>query len=123
MEYLYVGVLIVLAGAIMGLALFRGAHQYRSLLFAAWISPLIPLAVATLVWIGTPYKRDDVAVFIWSFLACCIGFLTGLIGIFGMKKNGVFVTLLGAALGLLLNATVGFIALVMWGLSDLPQSP
>jgi hypothetical protein len=131
-----------LSGAIMGLGLVWLLHNTKAekpvaavadgrrgrpfLLSAAWISPIIPLVVASLVEFGArsgPYKKGDNAVFIAAFVACCVGLLAGLIGLCGIKSNGVLATLPAAVLGLLLNATVGIIALLILVLSGLPQSP
>jgi hypothetical protein len=92
------------------------------LLLAAWISPAIPVAtaVATIQWTNSlpSGSRADTLGFGFAMLACLIGLLSALTGLFGVKANGAWATVPVALLGLLLNAGVGLLAFVFWGLSQ-----
>jgi hypothetical protein len=86
---------------------------------AAWISPAVPVVVVLLFWagVGDHGAREDVPILRSYFLACVLGFLSGVVSLFGLKANGPGAILPGAILGLLLNAGVGFLALLVWELN------
>ena len=93
-------------------------------LLAAWISPAIPVAtaVATIQWLnahpGRSWRGSWVEAFGFAMLACLIGLLSALTGLFGVKANGALATVPVALLGLFLNVGVGLLAFFFWCMSQ-----
>lgn len=91
------------------------------LLLAAWISPALPVAatVATSKWTNSlpSGSRADSWALGLATLACLLGLLSALTGLFGVKANGLLATVPVTVLGLLLNAGVGLVAFLLWCLS------
>ena len=93
------------------------------LLLAAWISPAIPVAtaVATIRWTNALPRSPRGSwtdAYGFAMLACLIGLLSALTGLFGVKANGALATVPVALLGLFLNLGVGLLAFFFWGMSQ-----
>src|SRR5262249_8854091 len=90
------------------------------LLLAAWISPAIPVAtaVATIRRTNALPRGSWADAFGFAMLACLIGLLSALTGLFGVKANGALATVRVALLGLFLNLGVGLMAFFFWGMSQ-----
>jgi hypothetical protein len=103
----------------------RPASALRSLaVLGAWLSPAIPVLVVALVLWGArdgPYPRGESRPFLAAALACLAGLLSGVAGVaLGVRARNKILTLPPAILGLLLNAGVVLLALLLYGLSGLP---
>jgi hypothetical protein len=90
---------------------------------AAWLCPVIPVVVALwFVWGARngPYQHGDHGPPLAAALACVVGLLVGVVGLFGVRGPGAVLRLLAVIVGLLLNLGVGLLALLFYGLSWLP---
>src|SRR5580700_7419232 len=102
---------------------------------AAWVSTVIPVAVVISA-ILTLSTAAPVMIRQWTSgldapgkgghwltglftLACAMGLLAGAVSLFGVRRNRRPLIVLAAVLGLLLNLVVGFVASILWAISDL----
>ena len=92
--------------------------------WAAWLSLILPLvAVGVFLAVNNPQAREQrwiFAVFTLVFAGC---FFSGCLSLAGVRRNGVWVILPPAVLGILLSAALGLLALCFWMLSFGPRSP
>src|SRR5262249_10916600 len=89
------------------------------LLLAALTSPVIPVGAVVIFFLGAPWEGREVLGGIG--LACGLGGLGAVVGLCGVARNGVVATVPASVVGLVLNAVVGSLALLLWALSGLPR--
>jgi hypothetical protein len=92
-----------------------GAGRQPLLLLAAWAS-LVFLFAAVAVFGVTGDPGSQTVVYLILLAACALSFLSGSVGLLGIRANGLWLTLPPALIGMGMSLVFALSIMLLWGM-------